>query len=55
MAVVTELEPHGHQIRVRTEHLAADVTPAAVAELNLSPGTPVVLSVKASEIAVYET
>ena len=54
-AVVTELEPHGHQIRVRTEHLAADVTPAAVAELNLSPGAPVVLSVKASEVAVYET
>ena len=54
-AWVTELEPRGHQIRVRTEQLAADVTPAAVAELNLSPGTPVVLSVKASEVAVYET
>ncbi|WP_270886790.1 sulfate/molybdate ABC transporter ATP-binding protein [Pedococcus sp. 5OH_020] len=52
-AQVTELEPHGHQVRVRTPHLSADVTPAAVAELGLAPGTPVVLSVKASEVAVY--
>jgi molybdate transport system ATP-binding protein len=52
-AVVTELEPHGHQIRVRTEYVAAEVTPAAVADLGLVPGTPVVLSVKASEVAVY--
>ncbi|QGN59574.1 sulfate/molybdate ABC transporter ATP-binding protein [Nostocoides sp. HKS02] len=52
-AVVTELEPHGHQIRVRTAYIAAEVTPAAVAELDLVPGTPVVLSVKASEVAVY--
>lgn len=51
--VVTELEPHGHQVRVRTAYLSADVTPAAVAELDLVPGTPVVLSVKASEVAVY--
>jgi molybdate transport system ATP-binding protein len=52
-AVVTELEPHGHQVRVRTAYLAAEVTPAAVAELDLAPGTPVVLSVKASEVAIY--
>lgn len=52
-AEVTELEPHGHQVRVHTAHLSADVTPAAVAELDLAPGTPVVLSVKASEVAVY--
>jgi molybdate transport system ATP-binding protein len=51
--VVTEIEPHGHQVRVRTEHLAADITPAALAELDLAPGTPVVFSVKASEVAVY--
>jgi molybdate transport system ATP-binding protein len=51
--VVTELEPHGHQVRVRTAYLSADITPAAVAELDLVPGTPVVLSVKASEVAVY--
>jgi molybdate transport system ATP-binding protein len=53
VAVVTELEPHGHQIRVRTAHVAADVTPAAVAELGLTPGVHVALSVKASEVAVY--
>jgi molybdate transport system ATP-binding protein len=51
--VVTGIEPHGHQVRVRTEHLAADITPAALAELDLAPGTPVVFSVKASEVAVY--
>jgi molybdate transport system ATP-binding protein len=51
--VVTEIEPHGHQVRVRTEHLAADITPAALAELGLAPGSPVVFSVKASEVAVY--
>jgi molybdate transport system ATP-binding protein len=51
--VVTELEPHGHQVRVRTAYLSADITPAAVAELDLVPGTPVILSVKASEVAVY--
>lgn len=53
LAEVTELEPHGHQIRVRTAHVAADVTPAAVAELGLAPGMRVALSVKASEVAVY--
>ena len=52
-AEVTELEPHGHQVRVHTAYVAADVTPAAVAELDLVPGTRVVLSVKASEVAVY--
>ena len=38
---ITELEPFGDQIRVRTDRLSADVTAAAVAELDLSPGTPV--------------
>ncbi|SDP43816.1 molybdate transport system ATP-binding protein [Pedococcus dokdonensis] len=52
-ARVTELEPHGHQVRVHTAHLSADVTPAAVAELDLAPGAEVVLTVKASEVAVY--
>lgn len=52
-AVVTELEPHGYQVRVRTAYVAADVTPAAVAELDLAPGMRVALSVKASEVAVY--
>ncbi len=52
-ATVTELEPHGVQIRVRTAELSADVTVAAVAALDLIPGTEVYLSVKASEVALY--
>jgi molybdate transport system ATP-binding protein len=52
---VTDLEPHGDQVRVRAGHLAADVTLRAAAELDLAPGTPVVFAVKASEVAVYRT
>lgn len=52
-ATVTELEPHGHQVRVHTAYLSADITPAALADLDLAPGTEVVLTVKASEVAVY--
>ncbi|MCW2849512.1 MAG: transporter related protein [Marmoricola sp.] len=50
---ITELEPVGEQIRVRTAGLSADVTAAAVAELDLAPGTRVVFTVKASEVTVY--
>ncbi|MFE6971929.1 sulfate/molybdate ABC transporter ATP-binding protein [Isoptericola sp. NPDC057653] len=50
---VTSLEPRGDLVRVRTDHLAADVTPQAAAELALAPGTPVWLSVKAAEVDVY--
>ncbi len=52
-ATVTELEPIGAQVRVRTGELSADVTVSAVAELGLMPGTTVFLSVKASEVALY--
>lgn len=52
-AAVRELEPRGSQVRVRTDELSADVTVAAVAELDLLPGTDVFLSVKASEVAIY--
>ena len=52
---VTDLEPHGDQVRVRAGHLAAEVTVLAAAELDLAPGTPVVFAVKASEVAVYRT
>jgi molybdate transport system ATP-binding protein len=52
-ATVTELEPHGDQVRVRTADLSADVTPAAVADLDLAPGVRVVLTVKATEVAIY--
>jgi molybdate transport system ATP-binding protein len=50
---ITELEPHGSQVRVRAAGLGADVTGAAVSELGLAPGVSVVLAVKASEVAVY--
>lgn len=52
-ATVTELEPHGDQVRVRSGDLSADVTAAAVADLDLAPGARVVFAVKASEVAVY--
>ena len=50
---VTELEPHGDQVRVRADHLTADITVQSAAELDLAPGTSVVFAVKASEVAVY--
>jgi molybdate transport system ATP-binding protein len=50
---VTELIPHGEQVRVRSAELSADVTVQAVAELDLSPGTEVVFAVKASEVTIY--
>jgi molybdate transport system ATP-binding protein len=52
-ATVTDLEPHGHQVRVHTAYLSADITPAALADLALAPGDEVVLTVKASEVAIY--
>ncbi|MGX7825534.1 TOBE domain-containing protein [Actinokineospora sp. 24-640] len=50
---VAGLEPHGDVIRVRVGALAADLTPAAVADLRLEPGSGVFLSVKATEITVH--
>jgi len=50
---ITELEPHGDQVRVRAGELSADVTTSSVAELGLAPGVPVVFGIKASEVAVY--
>jgi len=52
-ATVRSLEPRGDLVRVRTDRLAADVTPQAVAELALVPGARVWLSVKAAEVDVY--
>ncbi|MDX6326007.1 MAG: molybdate transport system ATP-binding protein [Nocardioidaceae bacterium] len=51
--VITELEPHGDRVRVRAGELAADITPASVAELDLAPGTPAHFVVKAAEVAIY--
>ena len=52
---ITELEPFGDQIRVRTDRLSADVTASAVAELDLAPGRTAIFTVKASEVAIYRS
>ncbi|HEV7978701.1 sulfate/molybdate ABC transporter ATP-binding protein [Amycolatopsis sp.] len=58
-AVVSSLEPHGPVIRLRASGegwangLTADLTPGAVAELGLEPGTPITLSIKATSVAVH--
>lgn len=58
-ATVAALEPHGDMIRVRAGGpgwvvgLTADLTPPAVADLELAPGDPVYLAVKAAEVDVY--
>ncbi|WP_236797040.1 sulfate/molybdate ABC transporter ATP-binding protein [Amycolatopsis sp. GM8] len=53
-ASVTALEPHGPVIRLRTDAgLAADLTPAAVADLRLEPGSAVRLDIKATTVTVY--
>ena len=50
---VTDLEPHGDQIRVRAGELSADVTPAASADLGLAPGVDVYFVVKAAAVSIY--
>ncbi|TNB69537.1 ABC transporter ATP-binding protein [Arthrobacter sp. BB-1] len=50
---ITDLEPHGDFIRVRAGSLAADITPAASADLGLVPGLPVHFVVKATAVSVY--
>jgi molybdate transport system ATP-binding protein len=52
---ITDLEPHGDQVRVRAGSLAADITPAASADLGLAPGMAVHFVVKAAAVAVYAT
>ncbi|MFP5069505.1 sulfate/molybdate ABC transporter ATP-binding protein [Pseudonocardia nantongensis] len=60
---VAALEPRGDTVRLRAgkaddgpdwvEGLAADVTPAAIAELAVEPGHEVWFAVKATEVAVH--
>lgn len=50
---VDSLEPHGGHIRVRAGRLAADISPAATAELGLAPGSEVFFVVKAAEVVLY--
>lgn len=52
-ATVTSLIPHGHVIRVGTDVVSADLTPAAIADLGLRVGSPVFLTVKATEVRLY--
>jgi molybdate transport system ATP-binding protein len=56
-AVVADLAPDRDRVRVQLDGavpITAEVTPAAVAELELAPGTPVWASVKAVDLDVYE-
>lgn len=50
---VEALEPQGGHIRVRAGLLAADVSPAAIAELEIVPGSEVFFVVKAAEVLLY--
>ena len=50
---ITELEPHGDQVRVRAGDLSADVTARPSPSSTSCPGAPVIFAVKASEVAVY--
>jgi molybdate transport system ATP-binding protein len=50
---ITDLEPHGDQIRVHAGSLFADITPAASADLSLVPGMTVYFVVKAAAVAIY--
>jgi molybdate transport system ATP-binding protein len=53
---VADVEQHGDLVRITVDGpvpLLADVTPLAVAELALAPGSEVWSAVKATEVAVY--
>ncbi|GAA5111770.1 ABC transporter ATP-binding protein [Haloechinothrix salitolerans] len=60
-ATIAALEPHGAVVRLRTRDdrpgwtsgIAADLTPAAVADLALDVGSQVLLSVKAATVDVH--
>ena len=52
-AAVADLEPQGDRIRVRGAGLAADISPAAAAELSLSVGEPVEFLLATSSVTSY--
>jgi molybdate transport system ATP-binding protein len=59
---IAALEPHGEGVRVeigevpdRSTSILAEITPSAVADLELRPGSEVWAAVKASDIAVYSS
>jgi molybdate transport system ATP-binding protein len=53
---VAEIDQHADRVRVRLEGalpVTAEITPAALAELGLLPGSAVWASVKATEVTAY--
>ncbi|WP_440708706.1 sulfate/molybdate ABC transporter ATP-binding protein [Herbiconiux sp. YIM B11900] len=52
-ATITDLEPRGDLVRVRSAEIAADVEPGLVAELDLAPGRAVVFSFPADAALAY--
>ncbi|MEU4190577.1 ATP-binding cassette domain-containing protein [Kribbella sp. NPDC026611] len=61
-AVVTGIEQHAHTVRVRLNaaptgppDLLAEITPAAVADLHLTPGLRLHTTLKATEVSTYPT
>ena len=50
---VRSLTPHGDLVRVRTEDLAADLSPQDAAARHLAPGTEVHLAVDAVDVTTY--
>lgn len=53
---VVSLAPHGDSVRVQVDAampLIADITPSALASLELRPGAEIWVSVKATEVTVY--
>ncbi len=55
-AVLTDIQRHGDNLRVRLDGpiaVAADITPAAAAHLDLAPGRELWVAVKATETRAY--
>jgi molybdate transport system ATP-binding protein len=52
---VTDLEPRGDLIRVRADGIAADATPADVADLDLGIGTSAWFTFSADDAVIYPT
>ncbi|MDR0782489.1 MAG: ABC transporter ATP-binding protein [Propionibacteriaceae bacterium] len=55
---ITEIEPFAGRVKVHSRvgalALSAEITPAAASELDLTPGATVYLSVKATEVTIFE-
>jgi len=57
VVVVGDIEADHDRVRVSLTgpiELTAEITPAALADLDLTPGTPVWASVKAVDLTAYE-